>query len=166
MTSSEPPPYLEQYRRVCRAESRVLKLANALTTNGGSTEDHLEYEDAVIAFFQHAWHLKDWIRNDPSISVPLNGSVLSRFESDIALGVCADIANGTKHFLLTRRRLGAALSKPGAANPNPSEPEWEIYVALPQIPGQTSGLHAAGALRQVMSAIEHAMRPNGLLRDA
>ncbi|MEO7665529.1 MAG: hypothetical protein ABIU97_00670 [Dehalococcoidia bacterium] len=166
MDPSVRPRYLEQYNRVQRAQARVLALAEALGKTGGTPQDHLEYEDAVIAFFQNAWHLKDWIKNDPSVAEPIKSSVLSRFEAAVALAVCADVANGTKHLKLTRRRLGASLHKLGASNSNKNAPEWEVYISLPQMPGQASGLHAAGAMAQVMSELEHTLRPNGLLRGA
>jgi hypothetical protein len=68
-----------------------------------------EYEDAVYHFFQDAWHLKDWLKNDGSISA----SVKSRIEPDVnaqpSLCAAADIANGSKHLELQNSRVGAKI---------------------------------------------------------
>jgi hypothetical protein len=69
-----------------------------------------EYEDAVYHFFQDAWHLKDWLKNDPKISA----AVKSRIEGDLgaqpSLCAAADIANGSKHVELSNSRVAAKIS--------------------------------------------------------
>lgn len=111
-----------------RAQDRVAKLADNLYRNRGSTDEKLEYEDAVISFFQIAWHLKDWIRSDTSLNRAQRDGILSRVEHDPILGICADIANRTKHRLLTRSRMDAVLD---SSSPSSVEPDWEQYVVAP-----------------------------------
>jgi hypothetical protein len=64
-----------------------------------------DYEDDLWAFFQNAWHLKDWIKNDPATGVE------SRIEEAVArhepLMICADLCNRSKHLKLVRKRLDA-----------------------------------------------------------
>jgi len=114
-----------------RARDQLARLAGHLLRDGGSELDILAYEDAAICFFQHAWHLKDWIRNDSAVGQRVRDSVLSRIEADEVLQVCADVANGMKHLQLHHVRVGAGLERPGSNNPDAQEPEWEVYVTLP-----------------------------------
>jgi len=61
--------------------------------------------DFVQSFFEAVHHLKDWLANDPSSRVTkadgdslINGSTV--------LQLCADLANGSKHLVLTHSRTG------------------------------------------------------------
>jgi hypothetical protein len=64
--------------------------------------------DEFYAFFTCCFHLKDWLKTDLA-------AVDSRIEADVEafvngplwLRLCADIANGSKHFRLDRRRFDA-----------------------------------------------------------
>ncbi|MDW8804373.1 hypothetical protein P1P68_06090 [Streptomyces scabiei] len=58
--------------------------------------------DVVLSFFQAVHHLKDWIGND-------SATTLTREDGDVLIGehqalqICADVANGSKHAVLTER---------------------------------------------------------------
>ena len=52
--------YIEQIRRI----ERFLQRIDPPSKDHGS---QVEYEDNLWSFFQNAWHLKDWIKNDPLI---------------------------------------------------------------------------------------------------
>jgi hypothetical protein len=63
--------------------------------------------DTVQSFFEAVHHLKDWLGNDPSSGMTkadgdslINGSQI--------LQLCADLANGSKHLVLTTSRTGDA----------------------------------------------------------
>ena len=58
------------------------------------------YEDDLYHFFQDAWHLKDWIKNDPAAKVKAP-NIEKDLEADGAFMITADLANGTKHRVLT-----------------------------------------------------------------
>ena len=61
--------------------------------------------DAVQSFFESVHHLKDWLGNDPTSPLTrADGDAL--IESSNELKLCADLANGSKHFGLTRTRTG------------------------------------------------------------
>src|SRR5687767_6889445 len=68
--------------------------------------------DVVYAFFQNCWHVKDWLRNDPSVA-PLVGDVERCVNDSDALSVCADMANGSKHAVLTDPRTGEPKARTG-----------------------------------------------------
>jgi len=61
--------------------------------------------DDVQAFFESVHHLKDWLGNDAMSGITkADGDAL--INSSATLQVCADLANGTKHLVLTSTRTG------------------------------------------------------------
>lgn len=109
-------PYREQLERVHRFLNRV--------RNEG--RDSVDYDDDLWAFFQNSWHLKDWIKHDPSISKDSRDRILKAAEASKDLQVCADLANRSKHFKLTNKRRDAEVTSrnisvfPGANRPSES----------------------------------------------
>jgi hypothetical protein len=61
--------------------------------------------DTVQSFFEAIHHLKDWLGNDPSSGVTKadGDSLISGSQS---LQLSADLANGSKHLVLTQSRTG------------------------------------------------------------
>lgn len=47
------------------------------------------------------WHLKDWLKNDPMQELVGNAEIEAFANNNPALMVVADLANGTKHVLLS-----------------------------------------------------------------
>jgi hypothetical protein len=89
--------YLLQFERV----KRYLCKIDPPTRYHG---DQIEYEDNLWSFFQNAWHLKDWIKNDTLIKrIPIE-KIVEKYNS---LKICADMANRTKHHQLKNKRLDA-----------------------------------------------------------
>jgi hypothetical protein len=103
-----------QWHRVERSFAKLGKVYN----------DTELYDDDIYHFFQDAWHLKDWIKNDPSISKTVRNSIEDEVKNVKPLRIAADIANGTKHMelkkprpekaLLTERNVTIGLSNPSA----------------------------------------------------
>ena len=62
------------------------------------------YDDDIYHFFQDAWHLKDWIKNDPEVPSAVSAQVEREVNDVRAFRVAADFANGTKHMTLNRPR--------------------------------------------------------------
>jgi hypothetical protein len=81
------------YRRMVRSFDRLQRPYN-------NTEVH---DDDLHHFFQDAWHLKDWINNDTTVPETIRHKIWKRVHEDFALRVAADLANGTKHLLLTKK---------------------------------------------------------------
>jgi hypothetical protein len=89
-----------------------------------------EARDALIHFFQDAYHLKDWLRNDQgeqaignqparnAVSQQVKDAVENYISSTLFLQLCADIANGSKHLEL----------RPGQPG-RPNTPAVDRYIA-------------------------------------
>ena len=96
-----PSKYREQFDRVQRWYSRFETINNG-TEHRDSTDN---FQDEVYAFFLNCYHLKDWIRNDPTV-----GSTKDKVEQFIdgndELKLCGDICNGNKHLNLKKPRSG------------------------------------------------------------
>ena len=80
----------EQYERMLRSHGRFAALAL-----GYETASSDEARDAVFHFFQDAYHLKDWIKNDPKVAGVADPEGLVNGSPELSL--CADLCNGTKH---------------------------------------------------------------------
>jgi hypothetical protein len=81
---------------------RLNDLRTAYTGRPGGTPAAV---DATQSFFEAVHHLKDWLGNDPSSGVTkADGD--SFVNASPVLQLCADLANGSKHFQLTRSRTG------------------------------------------------------------
>jgi hypothetical protein len=62
------------------------------------------YDDDIYHFFQDAWHLKDWIKNDLLVPSKVRDQVEQEVNNVKPFRVAADFANGTKHMVITRPR--------------------------------------------------------------
>jgi len=93
-----------QFRRMHRAFDRLHGVAPL--TNSFIAAD---VEDGFMSFFQAAWHLKDWLWNDPQ-SAPLVRADIEVYANQYPkLKLAADLANGAKHLGLNRKtRTGDA----------------------------------------------------------
>ena len=61
--------------------------------------------DTVQSFFEAVHHLKDWLGNDPSSGMTkADGDLL--ISGSQSLQLSADLANGSKHLVLTQSRTG------------------------------------------------------------
>lgn len=83
--------YLEQ-------RARMLRLYRKINPESGDHGDQTEYEDNLWFFFQSAWHLKDWIKNDPEVNCLSISKVALNYKS---LRICSDLANRSKHLELS-----------------------------------------------------------------
>jgi hypothetical protein len=68
----------------------------------GGTDDAV---DTVLSFFEAVHHLKDWLGNDQlrGVTKADGDSLIDRSK---VLRLCADLANGSKHLVLTGSRTG------------------------------------------------------------
>jgi hypothetical protein len=57
--------------------------------------------DRAFNFVITAFHLKDWIEQDPSVSQSANGD-LQMIMSNKYFQICRDLANASKHMVITR----------------------------------------------------------------
>lgn len=83
----------EQYDRVKRWYTRLSE---------SDTINHRRVDD-FYSFFIFCFHLKDWLRNDLSVDPAIGDAVEALIANNQWLGLCADIANGSKHLRIDRR---------------------------------------------------------------
>lgn len=90
----------DQWYRILRWRERVRQSRDDGRSDALGTEG---YRDEVFALFQAMWHLKDWLKNDPSFE-QLTGVEDWIVDHSSALLVAADVANGSKHMTLSNPR--------------------------------------------------------------
>jgi hypothetical protein len=93
--------YIDQWDRVTRWFQRFKEISEG--------REHIHesnfYQDDVFAFFLNCYHLKDWIKNDPSAG-RMSNLVEDYINKCEALSICADLCNGLKHLTLEKSRSG------------------------------------------------------------
>jgi hypothetical protein len=100
------PAHQEQFARVKRYYDRFKRLNDGME-HAASSDSYL---DDVHAFFQNAYHLKDWLKNDAAFK-RTNQEIEDYVTNTQPLAICADICNSTKHLVLTSApRSGAVPS--------------------------------------------------------
>jgi hypothetical protein len=116
----------KQWDRVKRRYAR-LELMNTPREHTSPTADYPD--DDFQAFFMDCFHLKDWLKNDSATGLSSKEVEVTVTTSSV-LGLCGDLANGSKHLLLTTPRvdphakLGGRLIKvahqAGGGTPHPT----------------------------------------------
>lgn len=90
---------MEQFERARRYLTRIENIYSGIFSSSSHNKDY--YDNDVISFFIHCYHIRDWIIHLNEIGVTAR-QVDSYIDSHHALKVCADLANGSKHCKLTR----------------------------------------------------------------
>lgn len=70
----------------------------------------ISYYELSILCFQAIWSLKDWVLNDPSFGAMDHKKLKDEIHNSEVLQICADIANGTKHFRLDKPKTDCSIS--------------------------------------------------------
>lgn len=98
--------WLDQYERMLRSRKRLADYASGKVENAGSDE----VRDMLFHFFQDAYHLKDWLKNDPGQTKVNNAAIEAATDAGrgglIELALTGDLCNGIKHLRLTSARTG------------------------------------------------------------
>lgn len=90
---------MEQIERSKRYLNRIEKIYSGIFSSSG--HDKEGYDDDVVSFFIHCYHIRDWI-------IELNTLNIKSVQVDIfinkhqQLKICANLANGSKHCKLKR----------------------------------------------------------------
>jgi hypothetical protein len=92
--------YVEQFKRVERSYQRLVEINNGKIHD---RESDFLFDD-YLNFFMNCYHLKDWIKNDPTMKSGDEKLVEEFISNSKCLSICGDIANGAKHFTLTSSR--------------------------------------------------------------
>jgi hypothetical protein len=112
--------YSEQLARVRRFFGRL----------SNENQDAVEFDDDVWSFFQHCWHFKDWLKNDPTLPANITDRVEPDASAKLAIRICADSANRSKH---------AALTKPNRTDADITSRDTTVLIGgTKESPGTTS----------------------------
>ena len=149
-----------QYHRMKRAHGRLAAPPDYASDDLDSLRAAFhEHVDNLIGFFQHAWHLKDWIRNDNEIPEALRRAAVQDAERSPALQLCADIANGSKHLMLNNSRVDARLSLVEfLRTKTPGRHTIEVFIDA----SGNKRVYARQAAQEVVDAWEGLLRRHGL----
>ena len=90
----------EQYDRMMRWYARIQATASGREHTVASDN----YVDEIYAFFLNCYHLKDWIKNDPTVGKSTQQQVEKHINDRPPLRLCADLCNSLKHLVLTSPR--------------------------------------------------------------
>ena len=71
--------------------------------------------DNLFNFVVTGYHIKDWIKNDPSVPQAAKDDLAS-IRSNPFLGACRDVANASKHFTLDKGYKGQVAAKTSATS--------------------------------------------------
>jgi len=90
---------LEQFERTKRYLEKMRCIYSGIFSSSG--HDKESYDDDVITFFIHCYHIRDWIIHLNKIGVT-SKEVDDFINSHTSLKICADLSNGSKHCKLMR----------------------------------------------------------------
>lgn len=168
------PNYMKQFDRVKRFYCRILD----------SDRDQMYYEDDLWAFFQNCWHLKDWIKNDETVSCEIFCSIEEAIKEYKYIMICSDLANRSKHSKLyielldTRKpkkgreekpRAGAEHRADNIIDLNVAKAKYEYYIVVKggehvQLKHKTT-YRLSDIAEKAIKNWETYMRKNGLLEQ-
>jgi hypothetical protein len=105
---------------LAKAKREERRLSNAITA-----EDRVEFADTLFNFAVTAYHVKDWIKCDPSAAAAFS-EVEDYVGAQQPLRLCREICNSSKHYALRSTPTDAAavsasatsLVSPTLADPN------------------------------------------------
>ena len=94
-----------QWERIQRWHKRALYVQEKSRKH----EIDLEDIDTVIAFFQNAYHLRDWLL---ASRPDLKSAITALFANSFEMGACRDVCNGFKHKSISHE---------------PHDPDFNLY---------------------------------------
>jgi len=116
--------YHEQWSRI----ERLVTLTQA--------KDHLNacpglsYYDLVVLTCQAMWSLKDWVLNDPNFDAADKRGLKTEIHASQVLAICADIANGTKHFRLDDPKTDFSIRDRMGIHVEPAKGIFQEFVVI------------------------------------
>lgn len=85
-----------------RAERYLARIRATYAGTFAQFHDRDQYEDDLLSFFMHCYHVRDWIIRLNKAGVTAR-DVDSFINANLCLQLCADLCNGTKHCQLDRQ---------------------------------------------------------------
>jgi hypothetical protein len=89
-----------------------------------------DFQDDMWSFFQHCWHLKDWVKNDDTVPQAARDQVVAEAHASQILMVCRDLACGTKHLKLDDPKANAVHSHINITLTTGQKPAMEMEVEV------------------------------------
>lgn len=89
---------MEQLERTKRYLKRLRDIYAGVFDDGTT---RISYEDDVLSFFMHCYHVRDWLVHSHEVQVRAK-DIDDFISQSYCLCLCADISNGVKHCKLTR----------------------------------------------------------------
>ncbi|WP_158756201.1 hypothetical protein [Dyella sp. S184] len=117
--------FQEQVARV----DRLLDLVNAKDQEA-ALGGILAFQDVLVFACQGMWHIRDWVLNDPYFAARDKAALRREIESNQYLLVCADLANGSKHFVLDRPHTSIRESDRQGISVVPGKGIFQVYYYL------------------------------------
>lgn len=94
--------WTEQWERVQLGLARVEAVYKGRVEPEGRPGAYYD----TYAFFLHCNHLKDWVTHDPNVPAKVQDEARTFAKTDFDLKLCADVANRSKHSILTTSQTG------------------------------------------------------------
>lgn len=94
--------YQQQFKRMKRWYGRIKKIDQRIPDEFNLRTNFRNYLDEVYAFFQNCYHLKDWIKNDDTVTQLAKDKVEDFIDKNVCMSICADLCNGSKHLKLIK----------------------------------------------------------------
>ncbi|QWV95131.1 hypothetical protein KP004_08120 [Geomonas oryzisoli] len=98
----------EQWERVNRYYDRFERMNGGVEAHGEPAD---YYFDDMWSFFQNCFHLRDWLKAGHFCPDKIAKSPDAYVNENEFLAICADLANATKHMMLTHRPKSGAEPK-------------------------------------------------------
>src|SRR5690348_6159356 len=106
MATGQGQRWQDQWAQIERWRERVRQSRDDGRADGLGTDG---YRDEVFALFYAVWHLKDWLKNDPTLGTAIRQDVEGWVNANgSSLTVIADVANGSKHLALSNPRAAGS----------------------------------------------------------
>ena len=80
----------------------------------GRHRSDVEFKDIVWSFFQHCWHLIDWLQHDGVVSEAQKQAVKAKVRASALLVMCRDVCTGVRHTPLKPLAAGTLERRPAA----------------------------------------------------
>jgi hypothetical protein len=97
--------YREQLDRVRRFLERI----------EGRHRSDVDFADVMWSFFQHCWHLNDWLQHDALVSEAQKQAVKAKVYASALLAMCRDLCNGAPHAPLKPLTPGTGVRRPAGS---------------------------------------------------
>jgi len=106
MSETASRTWQQQHARMMRAYQRATS----------AKETNAQAEDDSYNFFASCCHLKDWLKNDPTVAKTIEKAADDLVDAQDSLKLCANLANGIKHLRADRHPSVDADSKLNSVN--------------------------------------------------